>query len=171
MDEVKRGNAKIVGLIIIVVLTTAGFFYWQSQSGRNVQTPNAEVSESTSDTESAKVLAQKNSTYSEFNQSEYEKALSEGKIVYLEFYANWCPICRAQEPDLIEGFNQLGRTDVAGFRVNFKDDQTDENEKVLAAKYKVLYQHHKIVLKNKDVVIDSSDTWDAKTLLSEFSKL
>lgn len=119
----------------------------------------------------AKILAKKNSTFSEFNLKDYEKALSEGKIVYLEFYANWCPICRAQETELIEGFNKLKRDDVAGFRVNFKDDQTDEDEKSLAEKFKIPYQHHKIVLKGGQVVINSADTWDVQTLVSELSNL
>lgn len=118
-----------------------------------------------------KVLATKNSSFVEFNQKDYETALNEGKIVYLEFYANWCPICRAQEEDIIEGINKLTRADVAGFRVNFKDDQTDENEKALATKYKIPYQHHKIVLKDGKVVIDSAETWDVQTLISKLTKL
>ena len=182
----------VTGLVIVVILVVGGFVYWQSQKSESdkmvkteaVESPEQEAIEKEEAMKAnvgetakkdevmmAKVLAKKNSSFVEFNQKDYDKAVNEGKIIYLEFYANWCPICRAQEPDLIEGFTKLTRADVAGFRVNFKDDQTDEGEKALAAKYKVPYQHHKIVVKDGKIVIDSAETWDAQTLVSELSKL
>lgn len=193
MNKFKKGNVQIVVVAMIIpFLVVGGFFFWQLQSAgkeamtkrENIESAETEAMEkkevmAVSDNETvqkdgvmmAKILAKKNSTFSEFNLKDYEKALSEGKIVYLEFYANWCPICRAQETELIEGFNKLKRDDVAGFRVNFKDDQTDEDEKSLAEKFKIPYQHHKIVLKGGQVVINSADTWDVQTLVSELSNL
>jgi thioredoxin 1 len=162
---------NVVVILITLLLLVVAIFVFAPKTGKQVvQDPQTNTTTMPSPGKT-NVLSQGASIYKEFSQSEYEKALQSGKIVYLEFYANWCPICRAQEPDLIEGFKQLQRDDVVGFRVNYKDDQTDESEKALAEKYKISYQHHKIVLKNNQVVINSPDSWDSQTLVEELSKL
>ena len=115
-------------------------------------------------------LAGSTSPYLEFNQQDYEKALAEGKIIFLDFYANWCPICRGEEPDIFAGFNELTTDQVVGFRVNFKDDQTDDAEKVLAKEFAIPYQHTKVILKNGREVFRSSEIWDAATLVEEIEK-
>ena len=84
--------------------------------------------------------------YYEFDKAAYEKALGEERYIFLDFYANWCPICRAEEPDIKAAFNELSTGNVIGFRVNYNDDQTDESEKALAKKLGVAYQHTKIVV-------------------------
>src|SRR3989344_7353244 len=53
------------------------------------------------------VLAGSSSPFLEFNKSDYEKALISGKIIFLDFYANWCPICRAETPEIHAGFDSL----------------------------------------------------------------
>ena len=42
---------------------------------------------------SGKVLAGSSAPLLDFNQSDYQKAFTSGKTVFLYFYANWCPIC------------------------------------------------------------------------------
>ncbi|MBI2142785.1 redoxin domain-containing protein, partial [Candidatus Woesearchaeota archaeon] len=89
----------------------------------------------------------------EFDKESYEAALSEGKYVFLDFYANWCPICKAEEPEIKAAFNELGVENVTGFRVNYNDDQTDSNEKALAKKFGITYQHTKIVVAPDEKVV------------------
>ncbi len=117
-----------------------------------------------------KVLAGKISPYLEFNQADYEKAQKEGKIVFLDFYANWCPICRAEAPEIHSGFDSLTTDKIVGFRVNFKDSDTDENEKKLAEKYEIPYQHTKVILKGGQQVLKSGDQWDKETFTNEINK-
>ncbi len=47
------------------------------------------------------ILADKGSSYSEIIAAK-EKALDEGKVVYLEFTANWCPNCKYVEKTVLD---------------------------------------------------------------------
>ena len=108
----------------------------------------------------AKLIAGNVSKYYEFEKESYEMALNEGKIVYLEFYANWCPICRGMEPDLKSGFNELNKENVVGFRVNYNDNETDEYEKQLAKNFGITYQHTRVVIKNGTVILTDNTSWN-----------
>lgn len=109
------------------------------------------------------VIAGKATPYIEFNKADYDQALQSGKIIFLEFYANWCPICRAQAPKLVEGFDALTNDNVVGFRVNYNDDQTDDAEKQLAKDFGVTYQHTHVILKDGKVVSKSNDDLDKES--------
>ncbi len=106
-----------------------------------------------------KVISGKSSPFVEFTKAGYDKAISDGKIVFLDFYANWCPICRAEAPIIDSGFNGLTSDQVIGFRVNFNDPETDADEKALASELKIPYQHTKVILVDGKEVFRSTDQW------------
>lgn len=83
--------------------------------------------------------------YYAFTQTAYEQALSKKTPTLLYFYANWCPYCLEQDPRLVQLFADAS-IGVIAFRVNFNDTETDANEKVLAKKFNVTYQHTFIML-------------------------
>lgn len=58
----------------------------------------------------------------------------------LFFYANWCSTCRPADADFVSNANQLP-AGVAVIRVNYNDNETDANEKELANRYGITYQH------------------------------
>ena len=119
---------------------------------------------------SGKLIAGKTAPFLEFKQEDYDKAVKEEKIVFLDFYANWCPICRAEKSEIESGFNSLTTDKVVGFRVNFNDSNTDAQEKELAKKFEVPYQHTKVILKNGKVILKSVDQWEKNTIVAEINK-
>src|SRR3989344_2110940 len=91
---------------------------------------------------SGSVIAGSKSLLLDFNKSDYETALKTNKLIVLYFYANWCPICKAEVANsLYPAFNELTTDKVVGFRVNYNDNQTDNDEKNLAREFGVAYQH------------------------------
>ena len=120
---------------------------------------------------SGTLLAGNSAPLLDFNKADYDKALASGKIVFIYFYANWCPICRAEVPSLEAAFNELTTNKVIGFRVNYNDDETDDDEKNLARQFGVAYQHTKVILKNGERVLKSPESWDKQKYLSEINKL
>ena len=119
---------------------------------------------------SGTVLAGSSSPLIDFNKADYEKATQSDKVVVLYFYANWCPVCRFELPELYGAFNDLQSDKVVGFRVNFNDDQTDGNEIDLARQFGVPYQHTKVFVKNNQSILKSSESWNKQRYLTEINK-
>jgi thiol-disulfide isomerase/thioredoxin len=118
------------------------------------------------------VLAGNSSLLLDFNQQDYEKALKANENVVLYFYANWCPLCKNEVKNgLYPAFNELADPSVIGFRVNFNDGDTDSDEKALAKKFGIAYQHTKVFLKNGNRVLKDPSTWNKMKYKDEINKL
>jgi len=120
---------------------------------------------------SGTVLAGSSSPLLEFNQADYDKAIASDKLVLLYFYANWCPICRAEFPKMQQAFDQLSGSEVVGFKVNYNDTKITDQEKALAQKFGVAYQHTKVALRNGERILKAPDSWETQRYLDEISKL
>ena len=118
-----------------------------------------------------KVLAGTTTKYLDFNKADYEKALKEKKKILLYFYANWCPICKREQPETFAAFNEINDADLIGFRVNYRDSDTDTDEEALAKEFGVSYQHTKVLLKEGQRVGKFPDSWDKQRYLDELAKV
>jgi len=93
------------------------------------------------------------------------------KLIVLYFYANWCPICREEFPKMQSAFDQINDSSVIGFRINYNDNETDDNEKGLAKEFGVAYQHTKVFIKNGQRVLKAPESWNsAETYLSKITE-
>ena len=117
------------------------------------------------------VLAGTSSPLLDFTKADYDVAVASDKLVVLYFYANWCPICTAEFPQAQAAFNQLTSSNVVGFRVNYKDNQTDADEQNLARQFGVPYQHTKVFIKNGKQILKAPDSWDKARYLAEINKI
>jgi len=130
-------------VLSVLVITFASFFILASkkQNKTNVQ-------EETVKTEDQILI----SSYEDYTDEYFQKALSEKKIILLYFTANWCPICSEQEPvnkKVIEDFKDKG---IAARRVHILDSQTTGETDALAKKFDILYQHTYLILDKNGVV-------------------
>lgn len=173
----------IVALVFVGVKlnnTTTSYTNGRTEEAKNLNTKLVDEKEVTQPIQNNQqtntnlvVLNSTPSTYTEFSEEAFKNALNDGKIVYLEFYANWCPTCIAQEPGLIEGLQTLGNDNLVAFRVNYKDDDTSGYEEALAKKYSVSYQHTKVVIKDNEdtVLLNEQGVWNSDTLVSKLTNL
>jgi len=72
---------------------------------------------------------------------------------------------------LYPAFNELDTdgVEVIGFRVNYKDSATNENEESLAREHGVAYQHTKVFVKNGERILKAPDGWDKDRYLEEIN--
>jgi thiol:disulfide interchange protein len=105
-------------------------------------TPNVEAKNEVVNAETASSPNYKAGAIQAFDQAKFDAALADGNTVFLDFYATWCPTCRANEP-LVDGAFD-GSTDVVGFRVDY-DTETE-----LKKQYNVRLQSTYLVVRGTD---------------------
>lgn len=184
---------------LVVIIAGSGYFYVQKQSQESIKLQEQEkalmekeaMEKKESETMMEKkegetmmekeneammvkykgvVLAGKSAPLLVFTKSDYDSAVASDKLVVLYFYANWCPICKAEFPKMQEAFNEITSDKVVGFRINYNDNQTDNDEKNLAREFGVAYQHTKVFLKNGERILKSPESWSKDRYLSEINK-
>ncbi len=155
---------KTIFILILSILFIAGCTQAPSSDTKG-ETGN--MMEGTNNQE----MAEK-SEYLSFNQARYDKSKQEGKTIFLEFAADWCPSCQSQHPKNVEAFEQLKDKEIIGFRVNFKDSNTDEDEVNLAKEFGITYQHTRIILNSEgEVVQKATGEWSSGQIIEELKKV
>lgn len=179
-------TAPIIIVVVILVLLAGGVFYFLSNQQQSAEEKamikkEGEVMMEKEDDSMVKdepmikysgsVIAGKLSPLLDFNKTDYDQALSTDKLLVLYFYANWCPICKVEIASaLYPAFNELTGDKVIGFRVNYNDNKTDNDEKNLAREFGIAYQHTKVFLKNGQRVLKSPESWNKSRYLEEINK-
>lgn len=163
-------NKLLIGVAIVAVIGASAYFFAKKDEAP-IQSSQSNTNVTTAPGYQGQLLAGLSSPYLAFTKTDYDKALAENKIIFLDFYANWCPICRAETPVLQEGFNGLKTDKIIGFRVNFNDTETDSDEKALAKQFSVPYQHFKVILKDGKTVLTDADSWDTQTFATKINSV
>ena len=78
------------------------------------------------------------SRYVQYSKSALDSATANRRVLF--FYASWCPTCRPADESFTQNVNKIPE-DVTLIRVNYNDPETDQEEKDLAKKYHITYQH------------------------------
>src|SRR3989338_6798458 len=142
--------------LILALLAILGIFIFGcAQVAENTKSDKKDALNSSNS--NPELLAGTTAKYYEFSREHYGQSLNEGKIIFLDFYASWCPICRSENPSILAAFNELNKEDVVGYRVHYNDDETTKDDIEMAKKFGITYQHTK-------VIIDSSGNAALKSL-------
>ncbi|MEK7592716.1 MAG: thioredoxin domain-containing protein [Patescibacteria group bacterium] len=85
-----------------------------------------------------KMVKSNSSRYVEYSKAVLDQSADKRRVLY--FYATWCPSCKVANEDFTANPNKIPE-DVVVLRVNYNDPDTDQEEKDLAKKYGITYQH------------------------------
>lgn len=109
--------------------------------------------------------------YYRYDKDAFDEALAGGKVIFLNFRANWCPTCNAERPSILAGMNAVNYSDTVGFEVHYNDDQTQQYDTDMIKLYQVAYQHTKIIIgKDGKVLLKTLEVFDEDRVVSEIEK-
>lgn len=127
--------------VVAAIAILGGGFYLVSNNSFNPSIVST-TKERQISTDSNSILAADGEESDSF-YGEYENGVLEttsGKKQILFFYANWCPTCRPVDAEF-KARRESIPSGLAIIRVNYNDPDTDSEEKKLAEKYGITYQH------------------------------
>lgn len=135
----------IVAGIVVLVLVGGGLFIANQQSQNAEQAKMAQEKAAITEKEAMQVkedvsMMKKDSAsrYVVYSKSVLDKSLDKRRVLY--FYASWCPVCRPANADFEKNADKIPE-DLVVIRINYNDPDTDQEEKDLAKKYGITYQH------------------------------
>ena len=125
-------------LIALVVITLALGGYYYTKNNQTVMTPKDAMMVQDEVSKTDDVMMEQSSRYLPYTPTVLADAASTRRVLY--FYANWCPTCIPTNDDLEKNVSILP-SDLTVIRVNYNYSDTDADEKALAVKYGITYQH------------------------------
>lgn len=136
----------IIGIIVILGIFGFGAFSLSQQSSsQKAVEPNAMMKKDESVMQKEEAMMEKSddkmmaeSAYVTYSKTAFDTAATKRRVLF--FYASWCPTCRPADENLKTNVSQIP-SDVTVIRVNYNDPETDQEERDLAKKYGVTYQH------------------------------
>lgn len=136
-------NKTILGVFGIILVLSLGFYMYQAKKQERVQIGSLQgvdlaksitpIPTNESDTKTKSGVR-----YVPYMKSAFAQAASTRRVLF--FYASWCPTCRPADADFSANQDKIP-SDMTLIRVNYNDPDTDSEEKALAKKYTVTYQH------------------------------
>ena len=143
-------NTKVIIAVVIgIVVLAGGFFYLSDMNNSQNSQMAGDQAMMTEDNSAGQGEmmekedqiaddAMNDSRYVPYSKSELDSAAGTRRVLY--FYANWCPTCRPADENFRQEQARIPE-DVTVIRVNYNDTDTDQEEKDLAQKYGITYQH------------------------------
>lgn len=144
-------NLRLAIIILILLGVVAGGYFLLRNRSNETQIP---INSPTNPPGVINPNVESNN-YQLWDRDEYEQARAEGKIIMLYFTANWCPICREQEPVNMSTLQDLASdSEIIAFRVHILDSETTDETEALAEEFDVPYQHTTVIIGPSGEIVD-----------------
>ena len=154
------------------ILAISMLFIFGCTTGTGVETTDLETGEVQKATQELNQLAGTTTKYYRFDKAHYEKSLEEGKTIFLDFHANWCPVCKREHPIILSAFNELNDANVVGYQVHFNDGETTAEDIEMAKKYGIVNQYTKVIVdKNDNIALKTLEILDKNRIINELKKV
>lgn len=134
------------GILFLIV----GLSMYQANQSKNIPVDSGQgvdLSKSISPipTNESDIETKNSLRYMPYSKAVFEQAANTRRVLF--FYASWCPTCRPADASFSANQEKIP-SDMTLIRVNYNDPDTDSDEKALAKKYTVTYQHTFVQIDN-----------------------
>lgn len=154
------GSLAVLAILFFTIVNT------NTKNTNVTETNTAKDLDSQKDSGSLSDQPQENGKYITYTENVLNESANKRRVLF--FYANWCPTCIPADKDFKENIDKIP-DDVVLIRVNYNDTETDENEKALARKYVVTYQHTFVQLDSSGNKVKIWNGGQLKELLSNLN--
>lgn len=135
-------HMKYIVVVLILAGAIGGGYFFLKQTKNSPQPilsqPKADSSMPVPGTKTVEKIVTQEDRYIPYSLAQLTTMSNKKRVLY--FYANWCPICRPIDEEFRQKMSQIPEN-VVVIRVNYNDSDTDAEEKDLAKKYGITYQH------------------------------
>ncbi len=137
-------NSLIIGIFVVMIVVGSGAYFLSqnfNKSDSMMQNEDTVMKQQATPTYGEGMMKKDNVTsgqYIPFSKGVLDTVTDKKRVLF--FYANWCPTCKPADEDFTNKVNNIPQ-DVVIVRVNYNDTDTDQDEKDLAKKYGITYQH------------------------------
>lgn len=128
----------VIIFVVIAILALVGFGAYSLSQNSFKSDSMMKKDDSTLDGEKMMDNKMAGSQYVQYSKSALDSASSKRRVLF--FYASWCPTCKPADANFTQNVSKIPE-DVTLIRVNYNDPETDQEEKDLAKKYGITYQH------------------------------
>lgn len=169
---------SIITLVTIVGVVVVGFGTYTlfrnspqpdsvTKKGDTTEPQEVMMKKEDSVTESDKMMDTKTaeSRYEEYSKAILDNSSSSRRVLF--FYASWCSTCKPADTNFKENVGKIPE-DTTLIRVNYNDPETDQEEKDLAKKYGITYQHTFVQI---DSMGKEITTWNGGQINELLSKI
>ena len=136
----QKGIVVVITLIVIGIVGSIGLLFLKGNSTPQVS-PDQDTTSSKKDPSGVREAPDSNissTRYIEYKSGVLDESKNKRRVLY--FYANWCPTCKPADANFKANQSKIPE-DALVIRVNYNDSDTDAEEKELAKKYGITYQH------------------------------
>lgn len=167
-------SKNLMIVLVIIALALGGYYYTQKNQAvmepKDTMMVKDEVVKSddammeAEPTKDDGKMMEESSRYLPFTSTVLAKSSTPRRVLY--FYASWCPTCIPANADFEKNASMLP-ADLTVIRVNYNDPDTDEDEKALAVKYGITYQHTFVQIDQSGNTITTWNGGATKELLAK----
>lgn len=142
-----KNQTMIIGVIVVMAVIGFGAYTFSQNASKSdsmmkkdetVMQKDVQDSEGETMVKKTDDVMMSDSRYVEYSKAALEKAASNRRVLF--FYASWCPTCKPADANFTQNASKIPE-DVTLIRVNYNDPETNQEEKDLAKKYGITYQH------------------------------
>lgn len=132
-------KSTILATLAVSVLIVGTVYFINNRSSKEMMMENKEgtmmkQNEASMDS----TMHEKATAYVTYSSQELSKDTDKKRVLF--FYANWCPTCSQANKEFLQNLSKIPQN-IKIIKVNYSDSETDSDEKTLATKYGVTYQH------------------------------
>ena len=161
-------TSTIVIILLAVAILGGGAYFFSQKEDAMTKDDSSDAMMEKEDSTMAKddAMMKEDGRYVPYTQEVFDTAVDKKRVLY--FFANWCPTCIPADKNFTENVNKIPEN-VVLIRVNYNDPDTDAEEKALAQKYGITYQHTFVQIDGQGNVVKKWNGGQIEELLTNIN--